>query len=597
MKRLLFLLLFAFLTQPSWAQDALHNQLRNHPSPYLALHGQDPVAWQEWNAATVERARRENKLLFISIGYFSCHWCHVMQRESYRNPEIAKVLNESFIPVKVDREIDAGLDAEMQAFAEATRGQAGWPLNVFVTPEGYPLFSILYAPPQDFLQTIRKLAAQWQKDGPQLARLARDAVTVPPPAKEVEAQFAPQIGVLYRRRLVLEALAQADTFRGGFGTANKFPQYPQLAALLTAQAQEANPKLAEFLKLTLDQMARLGLHDHVAGGFFRYTVDPDWHVPHFEKMLYDNAQLAMLYLQAARSLDNQDYLRTAFATLDFMLAEMRDPSGAFITSTSAIDDKGREGGVYLWEKDDLKRLLTLDEYVLAARIWQLDAPPENEYGYLPMNKTPPTSDEAVKLKAIYAKLKVAREARVLPKDRKLLAGLNGLALSALSQAAANEPRYKAAARSVRDFLVNRLITAEGLSKGVADGKNLGVADLEDYAYVSAGLLDYAEITNGNEEREAARRLIRQAWATFHTARGWTLSRRSLLARPYYQLIVSDGQSQAPSSVLVESSWRLGGKELRTHALKALNVGYDLLDQGVFWYATQVSAMTALQAKP
>ncbi|MBT9613247.1 MAG: thioredoxin domain-containing protein, partial [Burkholderiales bacterium] len=284
----LLVLLIAFPVQ------ALDNQLKQHPSPYLALHGTDPTAWQEWNAQTIERARRENKLLFVSIGYFSCHWCHVMQRESYKNPEIAKLLNERFIPVKVDREINGALDAELQTFAEATRKQAGWPLNVFITPEGYPLFALLYAPPQEFLQTISRLDTRWQQESDKLKQVAQSAAQEMPAPQEAQAQFAPQIGQLYRQRLVEEALVQADPFRGGFGTANKFPHAPQLAALLEAQRQTPHTKLAEFLRITFDQMAGLGLYDHVGGGFFRYTTDPDWHIPHFEKMLYDNAQLASL---------------------------------------------------------------------------------------------------------------------------------------------------------------------------------------------------------------------------------------------------------------------------------------------------------------
>jgi uncharacterized protein YyaL (SSP411 family) len=587
--------LLFLLACPAWPAP-LQNQLRHNPSPYLALHGSDPTAWQEWNAETVARAKRENKLLFVSIGYFSCHWCHVMQRESYQNPEIAKILNEHFIPVKVDREIGGALDAEMQAFAEATRGQSGWPLNVFITPEGYPLLALLYAPPQEFLQTLTRLADRWRTDGPQLAKVAREAVTTPPAAtKEAEARFAPEIGALYRKRLVLEALHHADLFRGGFGTANKFPQYPQLAVLLDVQEKEPDPKLADFLRLTLDHMAQLGLYDHVGGGFFRYTVDPDWHTPHYEKMLYDNAQLAVLYLDAARVFDRPDYRRVAFDTLDFMLADMRDaPSGAFITSTSAIDEQNREGGAYLWDKDELKRLLTPEDYALAARIWRLDEPAESEYGYLPMHKIRPGAEEAARLQTIYARLKTERARRVLPKDGKLLAGLNGLALTALSRAAAVEPRYRPAATSVRDFVVSKLVTADGLVKGEAAGQRLGPADLDDHAYVSEGLLAYAKLANSSEDRELARRLVLQAWQKFHSLRGWILDQKPLLARPYYQLLVPDGPSPAPSAVLVQSSWALGGKELRTHALRALNVGYDTLDQGVFWYATQVRAMNALK---
>ncbi|MBI5752889.1 MAG: thioredoxin domain-containing protein [Hydrogenophilales bacterium] len=586
---ILLVLLFAFPVH------ALDNQLKQHPSPYLALHGTDPTAWQEWNAQTIERARRENKLLFVSIGYFSCHWCHVMQRESYKNPEIAKLLNERFIPVKVDREINGALDAELQAFAEATRKQAGWPLNVFITPEGYPLFALLYAPPQEFLQTIRRLDTRWQQESDKLKLVAQSAAQEMPVVQEAEAKFAPQIGQLYRQRLVEEALVQADPFRGGFGTANKFPHAPQLAALLEAQRQTPNAKLAEFLRLTFDQMAGLGLYDHVGGGFFRYTTDPDWHIPHFEKMLYDNAQLASLYLQAAKDLKQPAYRDTAYATLDFMLADMRDQaSGALITSTSAIDAQDREGGVYLWDKAALKKLLTPAEYKLAIHYWGLERPADLEFGYLPLHLKKPGKADSASLKAIYAKLKIERRKRALPKDNKLLAGLNGLALIALADAATHEPRFKPAAKQVRDFLAAKLNTPQGLLKGSAKGKPLGPADLEDYAYVSAGLLAYARMANSDAERELARQLVTDAWKKFHTERGWQLEQQPLLARPYYQAIVPDGATYSAASLIIKSSWELGGKDLRTAALKALNVGYPILDQSAFWYATQVSAMNSIK---
>ncbi len=574
---------------------ALENQLARHPAPYLALHGSDPVAWQEWSAETVALARKEGKLLFVSIGYFSCHWCHVMQRESYKNPEIAKLLNAHFIPVKVDREINGALDAELQAFAEATRGQAGWPLNIFITPEGYPLTAILYAPPKDFLLYITRLNERWQQEAPALAHAAKAAAQEAPAEQAQDAKFAPQVAVIYRQRLVNEALSQADIFRGGFGTVNKFPQSPQLAALLEIQQLTPQPKLAEFLSLSLDRMASLGLNDHIGGGFFRYTVDPDWHMPHFEKMLYDNAQLASLYLQAAKVLKNPAYREVALRTLDFMLTDMRDAnSGALMASLSAIDNQDREGGVYLWDKAALKKLLAPAELKLITKFWGIQKPAEFEFGYLPLHLTTPTKAEQVRLNTVYSKLKLERAKRVLPKDDKLLAGLNGLALIALAEGTVADARLRPAAKQVRDFLVDKLITKEGLSKGIAKGKNLGLADLEDYAYVSTGLMAYARLVQSEADRDIARTLATLAWEKFHTPRGWQLEQKPLLARPYYQRIVPDGASYSPASLLIKTSWELGGKELRTHALGALNSGYKTLDQGAFWYATQIDAMNAVK---
>jgi uncharacterized protein YyaL (SSP411 family) len=576
---------------------ALENQLANNPSPYLALHGQDPTAWQEWNEQTVQRARKENKLLFVSIGYFSCHWCHVMQRESYKNPEIAAMLNEHFIPVKVDRELASALDSEMQNFAAETRGQSGWPINVFVTPEGYPLFATLYSPPREFLGIISRMAERWSSDGANLKRLAQQAAPRPPiREKSPEPKFAPAIGEHYRKQLVAEALAQADTFRGGFGSANKFPMAPQLLALMDAYARDPQEQLGRFLRVTLDQMAGQGLYDHVGGGFFRYTVDPDWQVPHFEKMLYDNAQLALLYLRGAEVFDQPAYRQIAFSSLDFVLRDLRDPvTSALMTSTSAVDEQNREGAAYLWDKRELQRLLPADDYGLVSRIWGLEQPAELEFGYLPLNHSAPTFSERQRLEGIYATLLKQRLARTLPRDDKLLASLNGLALMALSTAAKVEPRYFPAARGVRDFLVNQMWVGTRLAKARSKGRIIGDGELEDYAYVAAGMLAFAGLPGQEGDLELVRKIATQGWEKFYLDPGWKLQKTTLLASQANDVIVPDGATFSPSALLIQTSWSLGGKSLRTKALSGLNVGYAEMDRGAFWYASQVSAMGKLQA--
>jgi uncharacterized protein YyaL (SSP411 family) len=249
--------------------------------------------------------------------------------------------------------------------------------------------------------------------------------------------------------------------------------------------------------------------------------------------------------------------------------------------------------VYLWDKETLKKMSSPTQIKLITKFWRLDRPAESAYGYLPLHETKPSKEEAVQLTSLYAKLKTERAKRQLPKDNKLLASLNGLALSALSEAAVAEPRLRPMAKQVRDFLVNKLITPQGLLKGSAQGKNLGPADLEDYAYVSAGLLAYARMAHSDPERELARKLVTTAWEKFHTARGWQLEQQPLLARPYYQRIVPDGATYSPAAVIIKTSWELGGKALRTLALGALNTGYPILDQSAFWYASQVSAMNSL----
>ena len=267
----------------------LTNRLAGHPSPYLAMHGKDPVHWQDWGPEVLRLAQAENKLVFISSGYFACHWCHVMQRESYHDPAIAELLNRHFIAVKLDRELHPALDAHLIAFVERTQGNAGWPLNVFLTPAGNPLVGLTYAPPAKFRELLQRLAETWTKEAAALKDVARRA------AAELGAQAAspavsPDLGAL-RIQLSAQALQLGDELQGGFGRQSRFPMIPQLLALLELLEIQPDARLRSLLQLTLDQMAGQGLRDHLGGGFFRYTVDPGWQIPHYEKMLYTNAMM------------------------------------------------------------------------------------------------------------------------------------------------------------------------------------------------------------------------------------------------------------------------------------------------------------------
>ena len=592
-----------FLSLASANAAPLENQLRQHPSPYLALHGDDPVAWQEWNAASVERARREGKLLYLSIGYFSCHWCHVMQRESYRNAQIARYLNEHVIPVKVDRELEPALDVRLIEFAEKTRGMSGWPLNVFVTPDGHPLYATLYHPPEEFHKILVRIEQLWRNDRARLTTLARiEAVAPQGPGK-------PEVNGAQARALadsvVAEALKAADSVQGGFGEQSKFPQAPQLAFLLAHYERKQDPRLKEFLLLTLDAMAINGLQDHLGGGFFRYTVDPSWKTPHFEKMLYDNAQLARLYRDAARVFGRDDYRHIANRTLDFMLRELRAPSGALIAALSALDDKGVEGGYYLWSAADLERLLTpVEREVYRLHAGMIDAAPF-ESGYLPL-RTLPAAEIAARRKQDPAnvekqitsaedKLRAARARRVLPRDTKELAAWNGLALVAFAEAAqaTNDTRYREAAQAVRDFLAKELWDGKTLVRSRAHGKASGKVALEDYAYVTLGLTEWAALTGEARDVALAQAVASAAWNRFYGPKGFRLEESSLLVTETGQDVLSDGAMPSPSAVLAEASLRLtektGDKALRRQALAALNSGSAAISANPFWYATPVAA--------
>ncbi len=552
---------------PAAGAQPMSNRLAGHASPYLALHAGDPVAWQEWNAETVARARRENKLLFVSIGYFACHWCHVMQRESYRNSGIAARLNDAFIPVKVDRELHGGLDDALQAFAARLVGVAGWPLNAFVTPDGYPVSVILYVPPQDLAAVLDRIAARWAAEPDAIRALARRA-TPPASAPPRAAPLTAARGAEAWRQFLDAAWREADLMHGGFGQVAKFPMAPQLDALLERQARNPEATLAEFLRLTLDQMAARGLRDHIGGGFFRYTVDPNWDTPHFEKMLADNAQLASLYLRAAAVLREPGYRDVARATLDFVLRDLADPGGGFYASTSAVDAQGREGAFYLWEPAALQRHLSAPAYAAARRVWRLDAARVFDHGYLPAEYRVPTARERSLLREAAVVLLPLRQTRHLPRDTKMNAGLNGLALSALSQAAAFDPAYRRAADRLQRFLLGRMAPGGELVKAAAGGKVVAGAELEDYAWAVAGLLDHADATGNRASRAAARRLARVAWQTFWRETGWRHEAAPLLATSTPAAGLPDGAQPSPADVLIRSSLRLGDARLRKLAREA-----------------------------
>ena len=593
-----------FLSQGVAVATPLANQLRQHASPYLALHGDDPVAWQEWNPTTVERARREGKLLYLSIGYFSCHWCHVMQRESYRNAQIARYLNAHFIPVKVDRELEPALDARLIEFVENTRGMSGWPLNVFVTPDGHPLYATLYHPPQDFLNILERIEQLWRTDRARLATLARTAAVKPqgPGKPEVNGAQARALA----DKVVTEALKTADSVQGGFGDQHKFPQSPQLTFLLAHYERSPDPRLKDFLLLTLDAMAVNGLQDHLAGGFFRYTVDPSWKTPHFEKMLYDNAQLASLYRNAARVFGREDYRRIADRTLDFMLRELRAESGANIAALSALDDKGVEGGYYLWSATEVATLLTTDE-LQAYRPYagMTDAAPFDA-GYLPLQAMSATAvaaqhqlklaDVEKRIASAEDKLRAARAKRVLPRDTKELGAWNGLALAAFAEAAqaTGELRYRQAAQAVRNYLTTDLWNGKSLVRSRVQGKVSGKVALEDYAYVTLGLTKWATLTGEPRDYALAKAVANAAWKRFYGAQGFRLEENSLLVAETGQDVLSDGPMPSPSAVLAEASLYLaektGDAALRRQVLAALNSGSAVISANPFWYATPVSAL-------
>lgn len=575
------------------------NQLQNHSSPYLAMHGSDPVDWMEWGSPALEKAKKENKLIFVSIGYFACHWCHVMQRESYADKGIAKKLNKDYISVKVDRELNPVLDKRLIEFVQVTNGTAGWPLNVFITPEGYPLVGATYMPREHFSTVLDQLDKKWKTEQKTLTAQAKNmskTLTTMLEKQEQPIKNKKTIESL-SKDFVKTALQNADTMQGGFGQQRKFPQIPQLWAMLKLNKTTKNKEADDFIKLTLNQMARKGLHDELAGGFYRYTTDPDWETPHFEKMLYTNAMMPLLYFDAADQFNNEKYRRVALETLDFLKNEMRGESNAFIASLSAVDDKGEEGGFYLWRQDELKKVLTADELKTANLYWNLKRPNELPAGNLPRQHLSiaelakklggipqQTTQDIIKLKA---KLKAHRnKTRKVPRDTKLLAGMNGLTLSAFARGLQYDSSLKVTGGKLSQFLLG-LWDGKTLRRSAA---NANPGTLYDYAAVSWGLINWGIAADDSRAKQVGEDIAKVAWEKFYKNNSWVENPDSLLPQGVQQAHIPDSSLLSAEALLLKASKLSKSPELLQKVNSVLSNITRSLETDLFAYASLLALM-------
>jgi len=506
--------------------------LASDPSPYLRLHADDPIHWRVWNADTLAEAQRLDRPILLSIGYFTCHYCHVMHRESFVDQQVAEQLNTDFIPVKIDRELEPVLDSWMIEFTRATRGVAGWPLNVVLTPEGHPFYGMTYAPRDLFLKRMSALSQQWQTQADIIRQAAEQAVTELAPRQTATASPEADQAVASLYRAVRD---EADEFEGGLGTQAKFPRTPLLLALLALQQSHPDAEMTAFLRTTLDAMANGGLRDGLKGGFFRYTVDPGWTHPHFEKMQYDNALLAQLYLRAAQQLDEPFYRQTGFDTLDFLITWTAAPDGLYYSALSALDTAGNEGGNYLWRPEEIQQALGEEqaERVLDAWTW---GGLEDLPGLFPSGV--PLDDPA---RTTLANAKPNPDA-----DIKTLTSWNALMLTALA-IAATEPggdRFAVHARKLAERLWQRFTPESGR---LERDNGIDSLSLEDYAYLAEALMEMAPVDPDGDWPARAAALLDAAETQFRRVDGrWDLVLPALL--PYLNGQWLDQDSAIPGAV-------------------------------------------------
>ena len=488
------------------------NRLSRETSPYLLQHAHNPVDWYPWGDEAIERSRDEDKPILLSIGYSACHWCHVMERESFENNEIAAVMNEHFVNIKVDREERPDLDDIYMHAVQMMTGQGGWPMTVFLSPDLRPFFGGTYFPPDDrygrpgfkrLLQTLaeayRDRKDQIRQSGEQIMQNLQQMSRVHPSSDLLTDDLI--------RNAVRELEGRFEERYGGFGNAPKFPPSGSLSLLLRAWRKTGRETLLHMVEKTLQHMARGGMYDQLGGGFHRYSTDEQWLIPHFEKMLYDNALLTPVYLEAYQVTGNEFYADVARETLDYILREMQDPRGPFY-STQDADSEGVEGKFFVWRPEEIREHLDDAAARVFCRYFNVTDAGNFEHGTsaLHVNRSleevarelgmEPESAGGLLVSAKKEMFKI-REGRVKPGlDDKVLTSWNGLMMSAMAKGSQvlDEPAYAEAARRAADFTLSEMCRDGLLLATHREGRSRLNAYLDDYAFLSAGFTDLYETT-------------------------------------------------------------------------------------------------------
>ena len=612
------------------------NRLISETSPYLRQHAENPVDWYPWGEEAFEKARAEDKPIFLSVGYSACHWCHVMEHESFEDEATAALLGEHFVAVKVDREERPDVDAIYMDAVQALTGRGGWPMSVFLTPDAVPFYGGTYFPPESrygmpsFTEVLTQLASIWSTRRDEVIEAAASLKG----ALEQEAATgmqrtgqAPEREVLDR---ALQGLFRAfDRAHGGWGPAPKFPQPAVAEFVLRRYRATGDERIGEMATRTLDAMMRGGIYDQLGGGFHRYATDEKWLVPHFEKMLYDNAQLARVYLHAWQLTGDERYRYVVTGTLDYVAREMLDPAGGFYSAQDA-DTEGVEGRFFVWSLAEVRE-------VLAGAQAGGDSPVEADvdadaelfvsvYGVtqagnfegasiLSVERTPaevaadaglPVAEVADRLAHARAALFDAREVRVRPAlDDKVLAGWNGLALAAFAEAARVLGRddYRAIAERNAEFLLAEMRTAEGRMLRTWQGGSAKLNGyLEDYAHCAEGLLELYQTTFDTRWFAHARELVDAVLEYFVDPGGGFFDtsddHESLIVRPK---TVQDGAMPSGGAVAADVCIRLtaytGERVYADAADSALAQMAGAMEQAPLGFSRWLAALDLALAPP
>jgi uncharacterized protein YyaL (SSP411 family) len=480
------------------------NRLGSQRSPYLRQHQNNPVHWQPWDDAAFAQARERDCPVFLSIGYSTCHWCHVMEHESFEDAAVAQALNENFVSIKVDREELPDIDQTYMRVVQSLTGHGGWPMSVFMTPAGHPFFGGTYFPKQHFLQVLSGIKRAWiddraelEKTGEQIVTALRERLIFNPTRDEGFAvrEFLPTV--------VAALKSDFDATYGGFGSAPKFPPATQNRLLMRIQLESPAKEIEHMVTFTFDRMARGGMYDQLGGGFARYSTDARWLIPHFEKMLYDNALLLSAYCEAATLFHRLEFLNIAREIGDYLLENLQDRAGGFYTAEDA-DSEGHEGTFYVWRYKELQENLTAEEFKKFAEIYDLSEEGNFEQGTSVLSVRegiPWEVVQAKELRVIRKKLLQVRAKRERPlRDEKIIAGLNGLAIEglALLSRVADDTRFLGAARAAAQFVMTKLWHGDRLARRFVDGEVAFDGVLEDYAYLTHGLIELY-LADGSEQ--------------------------------------------------------------------------------------------------